>query len=65
MKRRRVGLLTHRKTARFYCRVGIPAHQTARRNFLNFNHFYSALSGGLVGKNAHPTAFQAACFNMI
>ncbi|MBO4576235.1 MAG: hypothetical protein J5680_03895 [Neisseriaceae bacterium] len=21
-----------------------------------FNNFYSALSGGLVGKNAHPTA---------
>ncbi|MBR5674869.1 MAG: hypothetical protein IKX14_00315 [Neisseriaceae bacterium] len=24
---------------------------------MNFNDFYSALSGGLVGKDAHPTAF--------
>ncbi|MBO4576116.1 MAG: hypothetical protein J5680_03300, partial [Neisseriaceae bacterium] len=32
-------------------------HNAVGVNLLYFNDFYSALSGGLVGWQAHPTAF--------
>ncbi|MBR5941066.1 MAG: hypothetical protein IKZ88_07380 [Neisseriaceae bacterium] len=44
--------------------MGFPAHHNAVGvNLLYFNNFYSALSGGLVGWQAHPTAGLNFCFS--